>query len=112
MVIVILTTLAAPGVLSFTWIIAGILIGGAVGAVVARSINMTALPQLVAAFHWLVGLAAVLVAGAAFTNPEAYHIGTPGNIHGGSLMEMAWAWPSARSPSAVRSSPSPSCKAW
>jgi NAD(P) transhydrogenase subunit beta len=89
MVIVILTTLAAPGVLSFTWIIAGILIGGAVGAVVARRINMTALPQLVAAFHSLVGLAAVMVAGAAFTNPEAYHIGTPGNIHGGSLVEMS-----------------------
>ncbi len=50
---------------------------------------MTALPQLVAAFHSLVGLAAVLVAGAAFTNPEAYHIGTPGNIHGGSLVEMS-----------------------
>ena len=77
------------GVLSFTWILAGLVIGGAIGAVVARRIHMTALPQLVAAFHSLVGLAAVMVAGAAFTNPEAYHIGTPGNIHGGSLVEMS-----------------------
>ena len=89
MVIAIVTTLAAPGVISFTWIIAGIVIGGAIGAVVAQRIHMTALPQLVAAFHSLVGLAAVMVAGAAFTNPEAYHIGTPGNIHGGSLVEMS-----------------------
>jgi len=89
MVIAILTTLAAPGVVSYEWIIAGILIGGAIGAVVAQRIQMTALPQLVAAFHSLVGLAAVMVAGAAFTNPEAYHIGTPGNIYGGSLVEMS-----------------------
>jgi NAD(P) transhydrogenase subunit beta len=89
MVVAVATTLAAPGVISYEWIIAGILIGGAIGAVVARRIQMTALPQLVAAFHSLVGLAAVMVAGAAFTNPEAYHIGTPGNIHGGSLVEMS-----------------------
>jgi NAD(P) transhydrogenase subunit beta len=89
MVIAVLTTLAAPGVLSFTWIIAGILIGGTIGTVVAQRIQMTALPQLVAAFHSLVGLAAVMVAGAAFTNPDAYHIGTPGHIYGGSLVEMS-----------------------
>ncbi|HEY1720201.1 MAG TPA: NAD(P)(+) transhydrogenase (Re/Si-specific) subunit beta [Magnetospirillaceae bacterium] len=89
MVIAILTTFAAPGVLDFTWIIIAILIGGAIGTVVARKINMTALPQLVAAFHSLVGLAAVLVAAGAFTNPEAYHIGTPGNIYSGSLVEMS-----------------------
>jgi len=89
MVIAILTTLAAPGVLSFGMIVLGLLIGGSIGAVVAQRIHMTALPQLVAAFHSLVGLAAVLVAGAAFTHPEAYHIGTPGNIHGGSLVEMS-----------------------
>jgi NAD(P) transhydrogenase subunit beta len=89
MVLAILTTLASPGVVSYGMILAGIVIGGGVGAVLARRIQMTALPQLVAAFHSLVGLAAVFVAGAAFTNPEAYNIGTPGNIHGGSLVEMS-----------------------
>ncbi|HVI52675.1 MAG TPA: NAD(P)(+) transhydrogenase (Re/Si-specific) subunit beta [Candidatus Sulfotelmatobacter sp.] len=89
MVIAIATTLLSPGVVSFSMIILGIVIGGAVGTVVARKIQMTALPQLVAAFHSLVGLAAVFVAGAAFFNPEAYHIGVPGHIHGGSLVEMS-----------------------
>jgi len=89
MVIAILTTLASPGVVSFGMIILGILIGGAVGTVVARKIQMTALPQLVAAFHSLVGLSAVFVAGAAFFNPTAYHIGVPGHIHAGSLVEMS-----------------------
>ncbi len=89
MVIAVLTTLTAPGVVSFGMIAAGVVIGGAIGAFVARRIHMTALPQLVAAFHSLVGLAAVLVAGAAFTRPEAYHIGTPGNIFAGSLVEMS-----------------------
>jgi len=50
---------------------------------------MTALPQLVAAFHSLVGLAAVFVAAAAFTNPAAYGIGVPGAIVAGSLVEMS-----------------------
>ena len=59
-------------------IIAGLLIGGAIGTVIALRINMTALPQLVAAFHSLVGLAAVLVAAiAAYYKPEAYGIGAP-----------------------------------
>jgi len=89
MVIAIITTLLSPGVVSFSMIILGIVIGGAVGTVVARKIQMTALPQLVAAFHSLVGLAAVFVAGAAFFNPTAYHIGVPGHIHGGSLVEMS-----------------------
>jgi NAD(P) transhydrogenase subunit beta len=70
-------------------IIAGILIGGAIGAVIAKKIEMTALPQLVAAFHSLVGLAAVLIAAAAFGNPSAYGIGAPGDIHVGSLIEMS-----------------------
>ena len=89
MVVAILTTLLSPGVVSFGMIILGILIGGSIGTLVARRIQMTALPQLVAAFHSLVGLAAVFVAAAAFTNPVAYHIGVPGQIHGGSLVEMS-----------------------
>src|SRR4051794_3610437 len=89
MAIAILTTLATPQVVSFWLIILGILIGGAVGTYIARQIQMTALPQLVAAFHSLVGLAAVCVATAAFAAPEAYGIGVRGNIHGASLVEMA-----------------------
>jgi NAD(P) transhydrogenase subunit beta len=89
MVIAILTTLASPQVVSFWWIVSGLLIGGAVGTFIARKIQMTALPQLVAAFHSLVGLAAVCVAAAAFAAPEDYGIGVRGNIHGASLVEMA-----------------------
>ncbi|MDI9408420.1 MAG: NAD(P)(+) transhydrogenase (Re/Si-specific) subunit beta, partial [Candidatus Pacebacteria bacterium] len=74
MVVAIATTLAQPNVLSFGLILAGIALGGAIGTVVALKIKMTALPQLVAAFHSLVGLAAVCVAVAAFNNPGAYHI--------------------------------------
>ena len=73
----------------YTLIVLGIVIGGAVGAVVARRIQMTALPQLVAAFHSLVGLAAVFVAAGALNAPEAFGIGTPGNIHTQSLVEMS-----------------------
>jgi len=89
MVVAVFTTLAAPGVLSFTMILVGMLIGGAIGTVVALKIEMTALPQLVAAFHSLVGLAAVFVAAAAFYNPAAYGIGMPGEIAAGSLVEMS-----------------------
>ncbi|HVZ09462.1 NAD(P)(+) transhydrogenase (Re/Si-specific) subunit beta [Rhodopila sp.] len=70
-------------------ILVGILIGGGIGAVVARRIQMTALPQLVAAFHSLVGMAAVFVAAAALAAPEAFHIGVPGHIHTQSLIEMS-----------------------
>jgi NAD(P) transhydrogenase subunit beta len=89
MAIAILTTLATPGVVSYTLIIAGILIGGAIGTFIAMRIQMTALPQLVAAFHSLVGLAAVFVAAAAFFRPEAYGIGVPGDIKVASLIEMS-----------------------
>jgi len=89
MVIAILTALSDPSVVSFSMILVGMLIGGFIGTVVALRIQMTALPQLVAAFHSLVGLAAVFVAGAAFYNPEAYNIGTPGDIYTGSIIEMS-----------------------
>lgn len=85
----ILTTLALPDVHSYRLIALAVLIGGSLGAIIAQKIEMTALPQLVAAFHSLVGLAAVLIASAAFLNPEAYNIGTGGNIHVGSLIEMS-----------------------
>jgi len=89
MTIAILTTLASPIVQSYWMIVLGIAIGGGIGYVVAKKIEMTALPQLVAAFHSLVGLAAVFVALAAYYSPEAYGIGTAGAIAKGSLVEMA-----------------------
>jgi H+-translocating NAD(P) transhydrogenase subunit beta len=89
MTIAILTTLASPIVQSYWLIVLGVAIGGAIGYVVAKKIEMTALPQLVAAFHSLVGLAAVFVALAAFYSPEAYGIGSAGAIAKGSLIEMA-----------------------
>ncbi len=88
MVIAIGTTLASPHVVSYSLILAGIVIGGAIGTFIALRIQMTALPQLVAAFHSLVGLAAVCVATAAFYAPSAYGIGTEGAIDQGSLIEM------------------------
>ncbi len=89
MAIAVVTTLLLPGVVSYGLIIAGVLIGGSIGTVIALRIQMTALPQLVAAFHSLVGLAAVLVAAAAFYKPEAYGIGVAGNIKVASLIEMS-----------------------
>ena len=90
MVIAIVTTVLDPNVLSYTWIIAGLVIGGAIGVVIALRIQMTAMPQLVAAFHSLVGMAAVLVAAAAFYAPEAYNIvGADGTIKLASSIEMA-----------------------
>jgi H+-translocating NAD(P) transhydrogenase subunit beta len=70
-------------------ILLGILIGGGIGVAVALRIQMTALPQLVAAFHSLVGLAAVFVAAAALNAPQAFAIGVPGHIHPESLVEMS-----------------------
>ncbi len=92
MAIAIATTLgvAGPeGALSWGLIIGGIAIGGTIGATIARRIAMTAMPQLVAAFHSLVGLAAVFVAAAALNAPEAFGIGAPGAIYGQSLIEMS-----------------------
>ncbi len=93
MAIAIVTTLANLGAAdSFvTWllILAGLGAGGAVGAYTARTIPMTMMPELVAAFHSLVGLAAVFVAAAALNAPEAFGIGAPGAIAGASLAEMA-----------------------
>ncbi len=89
MLIAVVTTLLLPGVVSYGLIIAGMVVGGAIGTFIALKINMTALPQLVAAFHSLVGLAAVFVAAAAFYTPEAYGIGIAGEIHLNSLIEMS-----------------------
>src|SRR4051794_9052283 len=89
MTIAILTTLAMPAMGGYGRIVLGIAIGGAIGAFIALKIQMTALPQLVAAFHSLVGLAAVCVAAAAFYQPEAYDIGVRGAIHVNSLIEMS-----------------------
>jgi NAD(P) transhydrogenase subunit beta len=77
MALAVATTLWVAGVTdALTWgmIVAGIAIGGIIGAITARRIAMTEMPQLVAAFHSLVGLAAVLVAGAALYSPDAYGI--------------------------------------
>ncbi|KAB7740765.1 NAD synthetase [Parvibaculum sedimenti] len=92
MAIAIATTLAvlqAQNQTTWALVIVGVAIGGGVGAVVARRIAMTAMPQLVAFFHSLVGLAAVLVAWAAFFSPAAYGIGELGAIHAGNLVEMS-----------------------
>ena len=88
MVIAIGVTVATPGVVQPWLIVVGLAVGGAIGAFVAWRIHMTALPQLVAAFHSLVGLAAVFVAAAAFVSPDAFGIGSPGKIKMQSLIEM------------------------
>jgi len=91
MAIAILATLLHPGMAGggIALIILALVIGGSIGAYIATRIQMTALPQLVAAFHSLVGMAAVFVAAAAFYAPESFGIGTRGNVHTGSLVEMS-----------------------
>jgi H+-translocating NAD(P) transhydrogenase subunit beta len=92
MAIAMFTTLAVAmpnSPLAWALIIGGIAIGGGIGAYLARTIAMTAMPQLVAAFHSLVGLAAVCVAAAAFYAPDAFGIATDGLIHPQSRIEMA-----------------------
>ena len=92
MTIAVVTTLAAhppAGAAAWGLVVAGIAIGGGIGAVIARRVPMTAMPQLVAAFHSLVGMAAVLVAAAALYAPAAFDIGGIGSIHKASLVEMS-----------------------
>ncbi|HEY4339562.1 MAG TPA: NAD(P)(+) transhydrogenase (Re/Si-specific) subunit beta [Steroidobacteraceae bacterium] len=92
MTIAVLTTLWVADVTEpVTWalVIGGLAIGGGIGAVIAKRIAMTDMPQLVAAFHSLVGLAAVLIAGAALYSPHAFGIGSEGAIRTQSLIEMS-----------------------
>ncbi|RWG06395.1 NAD(P)(+) transhydrogenase (Re/Si-specific) subunit beta [Mesorhizobium sp.] len=81
--------LALPSAGRFGLIVLELAIGGGVGAYVARRIAMTSMPQLVAAFHSLVGFAAVMVAAAAIYAPESFGIGTAGDIHAQALIEMS-----------------------
>src|ERR1700745_814268 len=88
MAIAVGTTLAShPPADGVAWLL--VIIGGSIGAVIARRVPMTSMPELVAAFHSLVGMAAVLVAAGAFYAPEAFDIGTTGHIHTQSLVEMS-----------------------
>src|SRR6201991_4299294 len=92
MAIAIVTTLAShppAGGMAWLLVVLGMALGGGVGAVIARRVPMTSMPELVAAFHSLVGMAAVLVAAAAFYAPIAFDIGTHGHIHTQSLIEMS-----------------------
>jgi H+-translocating NAD(P) transhydrogenase subunit beta len=92
MAIAIATTLAShppAGIGAWILVVVGLALGGGTGGVIARRVPMTAMPQLVAAFHSLVGLAAVLVAAGALYAPRAFDIGTVGAIHRQSLIEMS-----------------------
>ncbi len=92
MAIAIATTLAShppDGTAAWEFVLIGLAIGGSTGAVIARRVPMTAMPELVAAFHSLVGMAAVLVAAAALYAPTAFDIGNPGAIAKSSLVEMS-----------------------
>src|SRR5258707_1873031 len=98
MVVAIGVTVATPGVVSPWLIVGGLLIGGAIGTVIALRIQMTALPQLVAAFHSLVGLAAGFVVSAAFVSPDAFGIGSSWPIKTPSPNEKRPATPARRLP--------------
>ncbi|PYF02581.1 NAD/NADP transhydrogenase beta subunit [Rhodopseudomonas faecalis] len=92
MAIAVATTLAGhppADLLGWALVLGGIAIGGGIGAVIAKRVPMTSMPELVAAFHSLVGMAAVLVAAGAFYAPAAFDIGVKGDIHGASLVEMS-----------------------
>jgi NAD(P) transhydrogenase subunit beta len=90
MVLAVATTLAMPIILSYELIIIGILLGGGIGTILALKTQMTALPQLVAAFNSLVGLAACFVAAAAFYRPDAYGIGKFLDVNTLNLIEMTF----------------------
>ena len=91
MIIAVTVTFLSTGNFSsgFVYVLIFILVGGSIGAFIAYRIPMTAMPELVAGFHSLVGLAAVFVAISAFLNPEAFNLGKPGSIKLGSLIEMS-----------------------
>jgi len=90
MTIAVVTTMMDPSVLSYDWIIGALAVGGIIGFIIARKIAMTDMPQLVAAFHSLVGLAAVMVAASAFLDPVTFGItDTAGNIFVASRIEMS-----------------------
>ncbi len=91
MTIAIVVTFLSVGNFStgFIYVLIFLLVGGLLGVFIAYKIPMTAMPELVAGFHSLVGLAAVFVAVSAFLNPEAFNLGSPGNIKLGSLIEMS-----------------------
>src|ERR1700684_4328324 len=92
MVIAVATTLAAhppAGLGAWGLVALAVVLGGGIGAVIARRVPMTSMPELVAAFHSLVGMAAVLVAAGALYAPAAFGIGVEGAIHGQSLIEMS-----------------------
>ena len=91
MIIAITVTFLALGNFSigFIYVIIFLLAGGSIGTFIAYKIPMTAMPELVAGFHSLVGIAAVFVAIAAFLNPQAFNLGSPGDIKLSSLVEMS-----------------------
>jgi len=90
MLIAIVTTILSPEIVSYQWILGAIIIGGGIGFMIAQRIAMTAMPQLVAAFHSLVGLAAVLVASGAFLNPGSFDLlDGMGHIFTASKVEMS-----------------------
>ena len=74
MLIAMLTTALSPEITSYTWMLGALVLGAVIGISIAKKIAMTAMPQLIAGFHSLVGMAAVLVAAAAYTNPAAFHL--------------------------------------
>mgnify|MGYP001249052023 CR=1 FL=1 len=91
MIIAIVVTFLSMGNFStaIIYVLLFLIIGGCIGAFIAFKIPMTAMPELVAGFHSLVGLAAVFVAISAFLNPQSFNLGSPGNIKISSLIEMS-----------------------
>src|SRR6202020_2889713 len=92
MLIAVATTLAAhppAGLGAWGLVVLAVALGGGAGSVIARRVPMTSMPELVPAFHSLVGMAAVLVAAGALYAPSAFGIGTEGAIHAQSLIEMS-----------------------